>query len=311
MWWFRNSTERRFLRLLDRYLDPGRSWSGALDRRLRRDMAESADLRVLYDRAIVAHRLMLGLPGDTASALENTRMHTVIVNSAVAPAAESGFLFGRWLAACGAMGAVAVLAIALVPVEDPKIQVVANDDGYIGVRSGTNPLSKATRVGVVGVTESGLEYEVEANGFIYLNDYARLNYRSSVAELDHLFVFGLQHAANPLWYYPLPEEQKSRNIVAGPDAIGFDLPDETLLSRRHVVGDWYIVGIFSNEPISWEHVQRGLAASRDVLEAKANADTPDKIAVAVRECLELGADDQIEVVSVKIQPGSYDQRKSD
>lgn len=309
MWWFRNGTERRFLRLLNRYLDPGRSWSVALDRRLRGDMAESDGLRTLYDRAITAHRLMLGLPVDTASALENERMSHVIVGSLGGVVSPSPIMSNRWLAACGAMGAAAAVALVVAPSGDSDLPLVASDDRYVGVRSGASPAETATRIGLVGVTEDGVEYEVEANGVVYVDDYARLNYRSSVSDLDHLFLFGLQPDADPLWYYPLPEEQQSMAIASGPGAVGQDVPDETLLSKRHAVGRWYVVGVFSDEPISWEHVQRRLGATAGADFGVDDVAATDAVAERVRDGLGLTARHHIEVVAVEIKPGSYESRR--
>ena len=267
MFW---STESKTERLIARYLDPSEPWSAKDDARMRASLRESEALRALYDKRIVAHRLMLGLDAGTPSRVEQERQMTATVGLALqANTAEATSAWGlpAWtmpLAGAAAAALVAVLVtsqpspspspspLAGAPAADPS----RND--YLGARSGNRDAPRAG-IGVSGINAQGVEYEV-LHDRAWIQDRIRFFYRCDDAELNHLFLFGLQGDENPRWYYPLPAEDEHASIPAqcGSDTERTQLQGDTLLAKRHSPGSLTVIGIFTQDPLSHEAVAQAL-----------------------------------------------------
>jgi hypothetical protein len=291
MFW---SPEKKFKKLVTRYLDPTQQWSGTEDAKMRQQIRESETARSHYDQRIVAHRIMLGMDADTPSAVEKGRLMTATLDlsMASAPAQESLMAWWRSPALSGAMG----LAIILVAVmaggvfdhplgpADSGVAPPAGDTGeYLGTRGGKN-LNIRGGFGVTGQTRDGIRngYEILHGDGAYLQDRLRFSYQCTDPSLKYLFLFGIQADARQSdgwtthWYYPLGAkgELESVSVRCGSDAERTELEGGTRLSQRHLAGDISIIGIYSTEPLAFSDITARLgqfnpAPYLDDLEKKA------------------------------------------
>ncbi|GMV43795.1 MAG: hypothetical protein AMXMBFR64_55110 [Myxococcales bacterium] len=242
-------------RLVDRYLDPRRGWTAAHDRTMRDHLRDCDGCRSHYDRAVTLHRLMLGLPASQPSGHELRRGMVATLSPLPLPEVQRQGLW-RPLAA---FAAVAVVAAATLLVRETS--PTGSRDEYIGARGkAPGQAEPLVGIGVSGVTEAGREYEVVADGTAWRSDYLRFFYTNEDRALRHLFVFGLQEAPAPLWYFPLPEELRSVPIQGGTDARSVQLPFETALAARHRPGPLRVVALFSERPLTLPEVEVALAA---------------------------------------------------
>ena len=292
MFWKRDGHVRR---LVDRYLDPRRGWTPALDRQMREHLRGCDRCRGHYDRAVTLHRLMVGLPPSQPSGHELRRGMVAAISPLPLPENQRQGLW-RPIAAFAVLALVASTALLSRETTKP-----ANPDDYIGAR-GAAPGKTADAlvgVGVSGVTESGREYEVVAEGTAWLSDYLRFFYTSEDRDLRYLFVFGLQDAPTPLWYFPLPEELRSVSIQAGTDARSVQLPYETGLAARHRAGPLRVVALFSERPLD-------LTAVALALESRPWHDPFGRWAVAQHLREALGQTQRVVVreLTLTIVPGS-------
>jgi hypothetical protein len=93
----------------------------------------------------------------------------------------------------------------------------------------------------------------------------RFYYSNPNTMLSYLFLFGMDDRGEPLWYYPLPEEERSLRIQSGPAAQGVEMPFETEAWVRHRAGRLRVVALFSDRPLSIGEVRPvalALAAGR-------------------------------------------------
>lgn len=256
MSWTRDGHVRR---LVDRYLDPRRSFSAAQDRELRAHLRGCDACRRHYDRAVTAHRMMAGLPADQPSPLELRRQSGVLISPLPQPDVSPAWRLLRPLAALAA--AIVVVVVGVRVLDEPSLPGGGERaDEYIGARGAApgRPTEPLVGIGVSGVTEAGREYEVVAEGTAWLSDYLRFYYTNEDRELRWLFVFGLQEGPSPLWYFPLPEERRSVAIQAGGEARSVALPYETGLASRHRPGPLRVVALFSERPLELGEVQVAL-----------------------------------------------------
>ena len=301
MFWTRDGHVRR---LVDRYLDPRRSWSGAQDRELRGHLRDCDACRRHYDRAVTLHRLMVGLAPDRQSPLEVRRATVAAVSPHPNPAPRAQSLQWRPVAAFATLALVAAVAAVTTNLAQPEDGSPARGRGtdeYIGAR-GAAPGRTAeplVGIGLSGVTEGGREYEVVAEGTAWLSDYLRFFYTCEDRDLRSLFVFGLQEGPVPLWYFPLPEERRSVAIQAGDDARSVALPYETSLASRHRPGPLRIVALFSERPLE-------LAAVQVALEQVAWQDRTGVTSVGRAVARQLGQTQRVVAreLTVRVAPGS-------
>ena len=243
-------------RLIDRYLDARRSFSPAQDRAMREHLRSCPSCRRLYDRKLALHRCMLGLEPDQPSGIEMERLSIGVLPRPEIQQERSLSLL-KPLAAAAAMLA---LVVGVVQLTRPPTQAPARDDEYLATRGmdPRRPHEELVGIGVSGVTEGGREYEVVADGRVYLSDYLRFYYTAERESLRYLFVLGLQPGVDPLPYFPLPEEERSVPIRAGDEARSIQLPYETRLAARHRTGPLLVVALFTSEPIDFSDVAMAL-----------------------------------------------------
>ena len=101
--------------LLAAYLDPSVEWSAEQDQQLRQWVRSSPEAQDAYDKRVIAHRILLGLDGDTPSRVERDRMMSATIAQSVAPSsAKVGWLRLDILIPVGAMALVAMIALPVL-----------------------------------------------------------------------------------------------------------------------------------------------------------------------------------------------------
>jgi hypothetical protein len=302
MFW---SSENKTERLIARYLDPSRRWSREDDVQMRDALRESETLRSLYDKRVVAHRLMLGLDPETPSHVEQDRQMAATVRIALhaeAAVEESAWALPTWTMPLAGMAAAALVAIVVTsnPTSTPtpisgEPTTSSPHEEYLGIRSGSRKDVRAG-IGVSGIDAKGREYEVQHDR-AWIQDRIRFFYRCEDNQLAHLFLFGLQNDENPRWYYPLPAEGEHASIPTrcASNSQRTQLQGDTLLANRHVAGSLTIVGIFTEAPISHEAVHASLKGRVNRILEGAFEDN-------LREALSLDENAAVSVVNLWIHP---------
>ena len=145
MFW---NTKGKPEKLLSRYLDPSKEWSGKDDQLLREWVRSSDAAREMYDKKIVAHRLMLGLAADTPSRVEKDRMMAATIALSLSQeTSEKSWFSVQALIPLGTVALVALLAVPVVfedpndratnlPFSSPQTQGGGPVGEYIGSRGG-------------------------------------------------------------------------------------------------------------------------------------------------------------------------------
>jgi hypothetical protein len=189
---------------------------------------------------------------------------------------DSKVIWIRW-AVPVAMAAVA-LVVSLTPSNDAGVSgslepAVNPDADYIGSRGGERTPVAAAAVGLTGVTEtSQQQYEVTApDTYLYSEDYLRISTTSLRADLDFVFVLGLQEGREPIWYEPDPSEGGTQSVPTVRGEVvplgGLNDPFEFKVSGRHVVGELRVYALFSNTPIEQSVVAKALASKPPTVSA--------------------------------------------
>lgn len=165
------------------------------------------------------------------------------------PQQEGLPMWARWV--WGTIAALVLLVVVLPP--SPQDQRgVAPDFSYLQSRGAADELPEVG-LGLSGVDDRGLEYEVVESQGVCLEDALRFYVTSRNPDIRYYFLFGLQPAGEVLWYFPLPEEGRSYSIVEGEEIIKM-VPFEIELAKRHTPGPLTVVGLFSAEPLSFSAV---------------------------------------------------------
>lgn len=292
---------RRTRKLIGRYLDARRSWDAPRDRQLREHLRDCDDCSSVYDRAVVAHRLMVSGEADEPTGFERSRAQAAILG-------ESPFRQrprpGTWLGLAGAAAAAALLVALALPSSR------LGDDEYFAPRGpdGTPVLVGLDVTGVTG--RAGDEYEVIASGAAFRDDFLRFAYSNERDDLGHLFVFGLQRGQEPIWYAPLPSERTSLAIGQGRLVVlrsGQRQPFEVGLAEPHVLGRLRLVAIFSRAALELDAVEAALAALGDGgMELPAEA-----FALMLGRSLSLAPTDVIRILDTSVHPGSREEDRID
>ncbi len=231
-------------RLIRRYLDPTRSWSGAQDARMRALLRDDAEARAAYDRAVAIHRAALGVDPERPSGFESRRMMESVLDEATQVESASSRAPVRGWATIIATAALVLLVVKPWAPESSD-QIQSRGDAQ-----------ERLEVGLVGLGISGVpaaggpEYEVVASKRVAAGDYLRFSYSNERNELGHLFVFALQERKSPHWYAPMPPYE-NRSVVIG-HGTGETLPFEVELDASHGPGRLRIVAVFSPSSIILE-----------------------------------------------------------
>ena len=300
-WNTRNKPEK----LLSRYLDPSREWSGKDDQSLREWVRSSDAAREMYDKRIVAHRLMLGLSADTPSRVEQDRMMAATIDLSLTQATpEKSWFSVQTLVPLGTMALVAMLAIPAVfedssdratsqPFSSPQTQGGGPVGEYIGSRGGETEDNQAA-IGVAGVSsgENNREYEV-LHQSAFLDDRLRFSYRCIDPNLKHLFLFGVQNGETK-WYFPLPsaDEVESLGVTCESRGRRTQINGDTLLNNRHAAGTLELYGVFTKESLTVEEMKRALEGT-------------DINAAQLKERIPLDKDEVIHQLRINIEAGTY------
>jgi|GEM_PF-2337714 len=259
-----------------RYLDPSRRWDADSEARLRSRLADSEADREEYRRAVVTQRLMLGGDPREPSRVEDDHRLEALLERFAEPGTASAAptphprqaTKNPWLAWVGGLvtGLAAltlVVATGLGGADDPTASTWRSTPGYdLTARGSDNDRGPLVGYGVTGVTEDGGEYEVLASGRAFVGDYLRFSYTNDApAEIGHLFLFGLQYAADGTvairWYAPEPGYGETQS-AATPAARTRFFDFETKLNVEHTPGELRFVGIFTRDPLKLPTVEDAL-----------------------------------------------------
>ena len=287
--------------LIAHYLDPARRWDAASEATLRELLREDEAARGAYRQAVMMHRAMLGGDPGTPSGFEQRRMMEAVVEARATdarPARRSVMVWLAPLVACAAAAALLLTVPGGGPTADPTVDPGAGpslNDPTLRARGNNDDRGPLVGLGISGVTEGGVEYEVVASEGVSIADYFRFSYSNERPELGHLFIFGLQAAHDgPLWYAPLPPEETTSLPVGTGRTI--QLPFENKVAARHVTGKVRVVAIFTQQPLLVGDVQSGLQGA-----ALYGADR-DAVSELVKGQLGLPDSTVVRVVEVNVRP---------
>ena len=292
------STDHAAVRaLIDRYLTPGKRWTGASDDAMRGHLRGCPDCARVYDRRVAMHRAMTGGSVELPSGLERSRMEAALLDS-LAPAPVPFWSSVRnWLRL--AVLASAVTAVVLFALPRPRDLTPAASE-YVGARGGAHA-DVTVGIGVSGVTESGEEYEVVEGSGLYHDDYLRITTSREVDGHGFVAVLGFQVDGAPIWYAPNPDEGE-RSSFAVPQERSVALggtkdPVEFKVSARHRPGRIVIAAVFTTEPLAVSAIEAQLSGG-PVLSATGVAD------VIEARLAGLGADAVVRLKEFDVLPGS-------
>jgi hypothetical protein len=292
--------QQRTSTLLERYLDPGASWSVSLDAELRQLVRDHEACAEAYDRAVTVHRLMVGAEPTLPSGFERKRMTAVLLAPLPTPSPFLKAWSWSWLRP-GVLGlagvALALLVVVRSPVVVPLVESGTEED-YIGAKGG-GFFDLTVGIGVSGVREDGLEYEaIAGDSRLYLNDYLRIYTTRVVDNFPLAIVVGLQPERAPIWYAPDPEHESFESTVVEMGRsvpLGGELePFEFRLSGRHVAGPLRVVAVFTAAPLTVEQVGAVLEDVR----------TEGALEERMTEALGLETSGVVRVLDLRVAPGS-------
>ena len=110
-------------RLIARYLDPARSWSGSQDAKMRELLRDDGSARATYDRSVALHRAALGADLDRPSGFESRRMMDAVLEHSTAPQAQPSNVRVRgWVTALATAALVLFVVKPWTPQPDEQIQ---------------------------------------------------------------------------------------------------------------------------------------------------------------------------------------------
>lgn len=275
-------------RLMGRYLDPARSWSGTQDTRLREILRDDAAARASYDRSVALHRAALGGELDRPSGFESRRMMNALLEEVTVPQARESRVHVRgWVMAVATAALVLLVVKPWTPQPDEQLRSRGAADQRME--------SGLVGLGVSGVPAAGgAEYEVVASKRVVAGDFLRFSYSNERNELGHLFVFALQERRAPHWYAPMPPYE-NRSAVIG-HKTGETLPFEVEIGATHMAGRLRIVAVFSEESLSFDSTASRLGPDLFGMSGQELGD-------AVRDRLELSAKTVVQVLETRVQKG--------
>ncbi|MFH1811813.1 MAG: zf-HC2 domain-containing protein [Pseudomonadota bacterium] len=228
-------------------------FAGELDagglRELRAHVADCDECRRVYDERAGQERAVLGEGAERLSA--HRVLQAVLADPAVQARPREQ---RRWWAAF-VLAPAAALAAALVF----TIAIPDRDSGLVARGGDAAVVEQGFGVAAVD-PNTGLVVDARRPEGVPLDQRLRFSARCNDPSRNRLFLFGVDDALQPFWYYPLPDEGQSisLSVAAAPQA----LPYETELGRRHHAGRLRLVALFSAQPIRLDAIEGLLAAAR-------------------------------------------------
>lgn len=259
----------RVARLVDAY------YAGELEHeqtaQMRQHLQDCEPCRALYDRRAAAESTAIG--DENASSVADLRvMQGVLADPSLRAQRPQE---KRWwalfvLAPVAAVAAALVFTLSLPPSESQLVaRGAASQPGALGI--GVAAVDPAT----------GHVYDARQPEGVSLQHRLRFSYSDYRAQDGYLFLFGVDDALQPYWYFPLPEEGQSISVKGG--AQQQLLPYETELARRHRAGRLRIVALFSAAPIAMTDVATVLQTLRAQPRALREAQWPGSPVVDVQQ----------------------------
>jgi len=221
--------------------------------RMRAHLQGCDTCRETYDRRADSEAQLLG--GAEAGRIADVRLLEAVLADPEIRARRGAER--RWwpLFVLAPVAAVAGALLFTVAIPPPA------EDDNLRSRGGVS-VPGAVGLGVTAVDpSSGLVYDARRPEGVALDHNLRFSYSNPAGPARYLFLFGVDDAHAPYWYYPLPEEGRSVEIEAGPQVLARVLPYETELVRRHHGGRLRLVALFTPQPISLRSVEAALSAA--------------------------------------------------
>jgi len=213
------------------------------------DCRRKYEREVLFLRAAAGGEMSSPLGVESRVLMEETLHRLGLAQPA--PRQDGLPMWARYV--WGTIAAVALLVLVFPPAP-PQDHPLNGDHSYLASRGEEDELPEVG-LGLSGVDQRGLEYEVVESGNACLEDALRFYVNSRNPDIGYYFLFGLQPEREVLWYFPLPEEGRSYTMERDGDAEGILMvPFEIELEQRHVPGPLTVVGLFSAEPLSHQVV---------------------------------------------------------
>jgi hypothetical protein len=220
---------------------------------LRTHLRECNECRRKYERRMLMLRAAAGKGmaqtlGVESRALMQETLHRLGL-AHEQPRHEGLPTWARWV--WGTVAALALLVLVFPP-SGQNQRGVAPDFSYLQSRGTLDELPDVG-LGLSGVDDRGLEYEVVESQGVCLEDALRFYITSRNPDIRFYFLFGLQPTGEVLWYFPLPEEGSSYSIPDGEELVKM-VPFEIDLPKRHAPGPLTVVALFSAEPLLFSAV---------------------------------------------------------
>ena len=217
---------------------------------LRAHLVDCDACRGVYDARARQERMVLG---DDAERLANARVLRMVLASPavhVRPVRERSWWAAFVLAPAAALAAALVFTTALP------------EDHSGPVARGGDAAAIAFGVGVAAVDPAtGQVLDARRPEGVALDHRLRFSVRCADPLRARLFLFGVDDALQPFWYYPLPDEGES--IALPLNTALQTLPHETELRPRHHAGRLRVVALFSAQPIHLSEVEQILRLGRE------------------------------------------------
>lgn len=244
---------------------------------LREHLRECEACRDQYDQ--VAEVMRASAQTDEPTRQEMGAWRRGLEETLDAPAVEAeparkGWLAGGLLARLApglALMAVVAAVVAVVVVPDdpregpggvPKVQYRGTPDAA----RGQTPVKPPTLVNlelhaVSTATGVPVPRRLDRGGAVYLDEYLQVSRVCSRVALKYIYVLAMGKALTPLDYFPRPSANESVGITecsTTPRAVGRSIR----LAKRHAAGPLWILALYSETPLTREHVHGIIGKAR-------------------------------------------------
>ena len=241
---------RHFHRLIDRRL-LGPELTGNEEQKLRRHLAGCVHCRAHYDQKSHHVHLLVGRQDDSPTPAALASQFEGIFHSVQEKKERSRAPIASFWLLRGAVLAASMVAVFLLPT---MLQERETPKEYAAIRGGVTELKPAS-LGISGVDEEGLEYEVVHSAGVCPQDALRLYARVRSEEYENVFVFGFQDGdLEPTWYFPDEDEGISFHVDSAPTEAWM-FPYEIPLEDNHHSGQaLHVVSVFTQTPLHLDEV---------------------------------------------------------